>query len=64
MKLKVLREHYQSTNNQVWKPKKSYKNREQIRQELGFDPLNIYSCSICNNLHTSTYRDTNRNYLT
>lgn len=62
MKLRMLREHYHSKDDQIWVPKKAFKTREEIREQLGFDPdtCHIYECSFCNLLHTS---DKNRNRI-
>lgn len=56
MKLKMLREHYQSNDNKKWIPKRAFDNEEEIRQQLGFDPRKsfIYRCNHCFKLHVAS----------
>lgn len=53
MHLKLYREHYTSTDNRLWKPKRGFVSEEEIREQLGFDPskCNIYRCTVCDMLH-------------
>jgi hypothetical protein len=60
MKLKILREHYQSSDGGVtWIPKRSFNSEDQIHKEVGFDidTYDTYTCTFCNKLHISTVRD-------
>ena len=52
MNLKLLREHYRKRGSK-WSPKRAFDTKEQIKEELGFDPDrgNVYTCKICNKLH-------------
>ncbi len=56
MRLKLLREHYQSKDNRTWTPKRSFNSDDEIKEELGFDPdrTNSYRCTICGNLHVES----------
>ena len=55
MKLKMIREHYQSNDNIVWTPKRPFATEQQIQDELGFDPAKcgVYKCTFCDMLHIS-----------
>lgn len=57
MKLKMLRQHYQSRDGINWEPKIGFKSEDEIKEKLGYNPkdCNIYTCSICNILHLSSY---------
>lgn len=53
MKLKNLREHYQSSDNgKSWTPKKPFDSEEQVRNE-GFleEKWHTYVCSHCAKIH-------------
>jgi len=63
MKLKLLREHYQSNDNVNWYPKQPFNNKEEIREKLGYDPekCNLYTCGVCSKIHIASYPMKNRN---
>jgi hypothetical protein len=56
MKLKLLREHYRTTDNgRTWIVKKSFKSIEEI-QDAGYFPnkWHAYTCRLCGNFHVSS----------
>lgn len=65
MKLKLLREHYYSTDNITWIPKRGFDSEEDIKAELNLDPslCHIYKCRFCDKLHTASYPDTRKKNL-
>lgn len=60
MKLKLLREHYQSNTRQIWTPKKAFESREEIK-EAGFyaGKWDIYRCTFCKKLHVAKVKKDN-----
>ena len=54
MKLKMLREHYQSNDNQTWTPKISFSSLDDI-DKAGLEEhlWQRYRCTLCGNLHVA-----------
>lgn len=50
MKLKMLRQHYQSRTDKLWIPKKQFKSEEEAQKKLGSDCA-VYRCDFCDFLH-------------
>ena len=49
----MYREHYTSKDNRLWTPKRGFVSKDEIKEQLGFDPAkcNIYRCTVCEMLH-------------
>lgn len=58
MKLKLLRQHYQTTDKRNWTPKESFTTKNEVVQKLGFDlnSFSIYTCEVCGKFHISNPR--------
>jgi hypothetical protein len=63
MKLRLLREHYQSSDNITWKPKEAFETEEEAKESVKTDyVIKIYKCDFCDKFHYA-HKDENRHRL-